>query len=154
MSTVYLGLGSNLGDKHTYINKALAHLTERVGEIRALSGFYETEPWGYDSQETYQNVAVAIQTDLKPAALLAVIQAIERDIGRNQKTTNGIYRDRVIDIDILLYDDLILQTQPLTIPHPLMHQRSFVLHPLNEIAPHIIHPILQKTIAELSPTTP
>jgi len=151
LSAVYLGLGSNLGDKQTYINTALALLTERVGVILALSGFYETEPWGYESPETYQNVAVAIQTDLEPAALLLTTQAIERDIGRNHKTTNGKYRDRVIDIDILLYDDLILQTQTLTIPHPLMHQRPFVLQPLNEIAPHIIHPILHKTIAELLP---
>ena len=148
MPTVYLCLGSNLGDKQTFIKTALTLITERAGAILALSGFYETQPWGYDSTKTYQNVAVAVQTDLEPANLLATTQAIERDIGRRQKTINGEYHDRVIDIDILLYDDLILQTPTLTIPHPLMHQRPFVLQPLSEIAPHIFHPILQKTITE------
>jgi len=149
LSTVYLGLGSNLGDKQMFIKKALALITERVGVILALSGIYETEPWGYDSPEMYQNVATVIRTDLEPATLLTVIQAIEREIGRNHKTTNGQYHDRVIDIDILLYDDLILQTATLTIPHPLMHRRVFVLQPLSEIAPHIIHPVLKKSIAAL-----
>ena len=149
VSTVYLCLGSNLGDKQTHIKKALALITERAGAILSLSGFYETQPWGYDSPETYQNVAVAIQTDLDPVTLLSVTQSIEREVGRQHKTIGGAYHDRVIDIDILLYDDLLLQSPTLTIPHPLMHRRSFVLQPMNEIAPHIIHPVLQKTVTEL-----
>ena len=143
-------MGSNTGDKQTHIRSALSHLSGKVGKILALSDFHQTQPWGYVSQETYLNVAVAIETTLNPATLLAVTQAIEKAIGRRDKTINGVYRDRIIDIDILLYDDLIIQSSNLTIPHPLMHQRTFVLHPLAEIAPHVIHPVLKKTIAELS----
>ena len=149
MPSVYLGLGSNLGDKRENIKKALAIITERVGNILTLSGFYETQPWGYDSSETYLNVAVGIETDLKPEELLFVTQDIERVTGRREKTTRGEYHDRIIDIDILLYDNLILQTPELTIPHPLMHLRDFVLMPLSEIAPEKVHPVSGKTIAEL-----
>ena len=149
MSTVYLGIGSNLGDKQAHIKKALALITERAGTILALSRFYETKSWGYDSTKTYQNIAIAVQTDLEPDTLLSTTQAIERDIGRHDKTFKGEYRDRTIDIDILLYDDLILQTPTLTIPHSLMHLRTFVLQPLTEIAPHATHPVLQQTIAEM-----
>ena len=148
MST-YLGLGSNLGDKRRNINGALGLISERVGEIRTLSGFYETQSWGYESAESYLNIVVEVETGLSPTALLAVTQAIESDSGRQLKTINGQYHDRTIDIDILLYDDLIINTPDLTIPHPLMHQRDFVLQPLTEIAPHLIHPILGKSIAEL-----
>ena len=145
----YLGLGSNLGHKRRNIESALALISERVGEIRTLSDFYETHPWGYKSKETYLNIAIAVETELKPAELLISTQAIERDTGRKNKTINGEYRDRTIDIDILLYDDLILQSTTLTIPHPLMHRRTFVLQPLAEIAPHVIHPVLGKSIEEL-----
>jgi 2-amino-4-hydroxy-6-hydroxymethyldihydropteridine diphosphokinase len=150
MSSVYLSLGSNLGDKRKNIESALAQISERVGVIRALSGFHETQPWGYDSKETYLNVAIAVATELNPAELLEITQAIERDLGRCHKTINGEYQDRTIDIDLLLYDNLILNTENLTIPHPLMHQRAFVLQPLTEIAPHIIHPVIGKSITELN----
>lgn len=149
MSVVYLSLGSNLGDRRIHIKNALAQINERAGAVLALSNFFETQPWGYLSQEMYLNVAVSVRTNLTPEALLTVTQEIEQQLGRHEKTVNGEYRDRVIDIDILLYDDLILQTPSLTIPHPLIHQRAFVLQPLAEIAPHIIHPVLGKTIAML-----
>ena len=149
MSRVFLGLGSNLGDKREYINKALVFIEERIGDIIALSGFYETEPWGYESSETYINAVVEISTCMKPDELLLVTQEIERETGRKDKTVNGEYHDRVIDIDILLFDDLILQTTDLTIPHPGMHKREFVLKPLLEIAPDAIYPITGKTISEL-----
>jgi len=149
MSRVFLGLGSNLGDKQEYINKALVFIEKRVGEIIALSGFYETQPWGYDSSETYINAVVEISSNMEPNELLLVTQEIERKIGRKDKTTNGEYLDRVIDIDILLYDDLIIQTTELTIPHPSMHKREFVLKPLSEIAPNFIFPLSGQTIAEL-----
>ena len=149
MSCIYLGLGSNLGNKHENIKKALALIAERVGDILALSDFYETQSWGYNSSESYINAAVKIETLLIPEELLIVTQDIERKIGRKKKTVGSEYQDRIIDIDILLYDNLILQTTKLTIPHPLMHQREFVLKPLSEIAPNVAHPISGKTIVEL-----
>ena len=147
--TVYLSLGSNLGDKQANIKKALALISERVGEVLALSGINETSPWGYESQETYLNVVIKVETGLTPEALLEATKDIERLIGRGDKTMNGQYSDRVIDIDILLYDDLILDRPNLTIPHPLMHLRAFVLQPLNEIAPEVVHPLFKKTIANI-----
>ena len=125
-----------MGDKQAHIKNALTLISGRVGEVLALSSLHETPAWGYDSTETYQNMVLAVSTALPPFELLAVTQEIERTIGRHEKTIDGQYRDRVIDIDILLYDDLILQTPTLTIPHPLMRQRLFVLKPLSEIAPH------------------
>lgn len=149
MSLTYLSLGSNLGDKRGNIEKALALITERVGDVLALSDFYETQSWGYVSQNRYMNAVVGVETTLKPEELLFVTQEIERKTGRTQKTVGGAYHDRLIDIDILLYDNLILQTPQLTIPHPLMHQRKFVLQPLSQIAPVLMHPVFGKTIAEL-----
>ena len=148
MSTAYLSLGSNLGDKRRNIDGALALISERVGEVRTLSGFYETQSWGYESAELFLNVAVGVETGLNPTALLAMTQAIEREAGRQLKTFNGQYGDRTIDIDILLYDDLIINTPDLTIPHRLMHLRAFVLQPLTEIAPDVIHPVFKKSIKE------
>ncbi len=150
---VYLGLGSNLGDKRKNIEKALALIAERVGDVRALSGFYETPSWGYTSSHTYLNAVARIETPLRPEDLLFATQDIERESGRTEKTIGRAYRDRIIDIDILLYGDLVIQTPLLTIPHPLMHQRAFVLQPLSEISPDLIHPVLEKTIAEIYSTS-
>ena len=149
MSTTYLGLGSNLGDKRENIKKTLALISERVGEILTFSDFYETEPWGYASSETYVNVAVKVETKLLPGELISVTQQIEQESGRDKKTSCGEYHDRVIDIDILLYDKLIVHSPVLTIPHSLMHLRRFVLQPLADIAPNEVHPIFKKTIVGL-----
>jgi 2-amino-4-hydroxy-6-hydroxymethyldihydropteridine diphosphokinase len=149
MATAYLSLGSNLGEKEQNITTAIGLLTERVGVILALSRFYETSPWGYKSENGFLNVALGIETTLPPLALLHTLKQIEVDMGRLEKKGNT-YQDRIIDIDILLFDDLIFKSKELTIPHSLMHKRSFVLQPLNEIAPAIIHPLLNKTISELT----
>ena len=124
-------------------------LAERVGDILALSDIYETEPWGFESENTFLNAALALRSLLSPLELLDATRLIEIEMGRVEKS-NGTYQDRIIDIDILMYDDIVMQTLQLTIPHPLMHKRSFVMEPLAEIAPDVVHPVFHKTIAELA----
>lgn len=148
-SNVYLSLGSNLGHKRKNIITALCLLAERAGDIPALSSFHETKPWGFDSPNTFLNVAAHLQTSLSPKELLVHTQQIENELGRAEKSKGNLYEDRPIDIDILLYDDLIRNTPELTIPHPLMHRRTFVLEPLAEIAGTLQHPTFQHTISEL-----
>lgn len=131
--TVYLGLGSNLGNREQYLRQAIAALGEAAGKVEQVSHFIETEPWGYQSAHTYVNACVRLNTTLSPHELLKATQQIERNLGRTHKTRNREYHDRVIDIDLLLYDDLHLSTPELTLPHPLMHERDFVMKPLNEI---------------------
>ena len=139
--TVYLSLGTNLGDKEHNLLSAITEIERRIGSVRAQSAFLSTEPWGFESTNTFLNAAVCVETELSPNALLRVTQQIERDMGRTEKSTiNGqqstvTYHDRIIDIDILLYDDLHINTPKLTIPHPHMYERDFVLIPLREILP-------------------
>ena len=133
MSIVYLGLGSNLGNKEQHITTAVKHLEQRVGKVRRLSSLLKTEPWGFTSPHSFVNAAVSIDTILSPHEVLEATQQIERDMGREQKSLNGEYHDRIIDIDILLYDDMEINEKDLIIPHPLMHQRDFVMIPLREI---------------------
>ena len=133
MHKVYLSLGSNLGNKEQNLTSAISEIGRRIGDITAQSAFLETEPWGFDSDHSFLNAAVCVETELSPHDLLHATQQIERDLGRKQKSEQGMYHDRIIDIDILLYDDLHIQTPELTIPHPLMQQRDFVLIPLKEI---------------------
>ncbi|MDO5483183.1 MAG: 2-amino-4-hydroxy-6-hydroxymethyldihydropteridine diphosphokinase [Bacteroidaceae bacterium] len=131
--TAYLSLGTNLGDKEHNLLSAISEIERRIGPVKAQSAFLATEPWGFESQNTFLNAAIRIKTELSPLELLDETQQIERDLGRQQKSVNGQYHDRIIDIDILLYDDLHISTPRLTIPHPHMHERDFVLIPLKEI---------------------
>ena len=133
--TVYLSLGTNLGDKEQNLLSAITEIERRIGPVRAQSAFLSTEPWGFESANTFLNAAVCVETELSPTALLRATQQIERDMGRTQKSVDGQYHDRIIDIDILLYDDLHINTKKLTIPHPHMYERDFVLIPLREILP-------------------
>lgn len=136
--TVYLGLGTNLGDdKAANLRKAVDMLNEQAGHVLACSSFMESEPWGFQSTNTFLNAVVAIDTQHTPHELLSITQSIERTIGRTHKTIDGNYCDRIIDIDILLYEDIVINTPELTIPHPLMLQREFVCRPLQEIAPQL-----------------
>ncbi len=138
MATVYLGLGTNLGDKEATMHAAVRLINERVGEVTSLSAFYVTEPWGFSSDNAFLNAVCCVETPSLPMEVLKETQAIERELGRIHKSINGHYSDRPIDIDILLYDDLVLHTPELTIPHPLMIQRAFVMDPLREIAPDVV----------------
>lgn len=133
--TVYLSLGTNIGSRQDNIEHACRLLSERVGTIIRRSAVIETEPWGFQSQNKFLNAAVCCLTELQPLPLLHATQLIERDMGRQHKSSGGVYEDRVIDIDILLYDDIQLDTPELRIPHPLMQQRDFVMIPLREILP-------------------
>ena len=133
--TVYLSLGTNLGDKETNLRMAVEEIAKRVGEVTSLSALHTTEPWGFESENSFLNAVCCVSTDLTPMELLHVTQEIERSLGRIKKSVNGIYSDRIIDIDILLYDDWHIDTPELTIPHPLMCERDFVMIPLREIAP-------------------
>lgn len=126
-------MGTNLGDKRKNIAEAIKNIGELVGDVVRQSALYETEPWGFRSDNRFVNAAVCVDTQLSPRRLLEVTQRIERDMGRTLKSDGGEYHDRIIDIDILLYGDLHIDEPDLKIPHPLMHERDFVMTPLNEI---------------------
>lgn len=126
-------MGTNLGDKRKNIAEAIKNIGELVGDVVRQSALYETEPWGFRSDNRFVNAAVCVDTQLSPRRLLEVTQRIEGEMGRTLKSDGGEYHDRIIDIDILLYGDLHIDEPDLKIPHPLMHERDFVMTPLNEI---------------------
>lgn len=145
MALVYLGLGSNLGQKEEILRLAIVEIEKQIGPISARSAFYISEPWGFDSPNSFVNACIAVNTHLSPQECIHVIADIERDLGRIKTTSVG-YKDRRIDIDILFYDQLVIREENLTIPHPMLHQRSFVLNPLSAIAPDLLHPVFNKTV--------
>jgi len=148
MNLVYLSLGTDLGNKRAHLLQAVGHIAEKIGTILSLSSVYETKPWGFESENDFLNMMVCVETTLSPTEVLDCTQAVEKAMGRTQKT-DGSYCDRIIDIDLIAYDDLIFRTEKLQLPHPLFHRRRFVLEPFNEIAPDYIHPGLQKKIKDL-----
>lgn len=129
----YLSLGSNLGDRHATMQSAILLLGKQAGSVDRVSSAIETEPWGFESANKFLNMCVRITTTLSPEQLLATTKDIELQLGRTTKSVNGQYHDRPIDIDILTYDDLHINTPSLTLPHPHMHERDFVMIPLREI---------------------
>ncbi len=147
--TVYLGLGSNQGDRAKTLAEAIEALNA-LGQVIAQSSFVETKPYGFVSDFMFLNAVVALRTDLSAQELLQKTQAIEKAFGRKTKSKKGVYSDRPLDIDILFYGDDIIETETLTIPHRELHKRDFVLIPLMEIAPELIHPKLKQTIKELA----
>jgi 2-amino-4-hydroxy-6-hydroxymethyldihydropteridine diphosphokinase len=144
---LYLSLGSNLGPKKQQLKEALKMIAKKIGPILLRSSFYETEPWGFSSEDLFLNIAVEVSATLSPQEILKQIDEIENFFGRERKCTT--YTSRTMDIDILFYDDLIINDQNLTVPHPRIQSRRFVLVPMTEIAPCLIHPILQKSISDL-----
>ena len=132
---VYLGLGTNLGNKEQNLRMSVQKIEERIGKIVSLSAFYVTAPWGFASDNSFLNAVVCLETPLRPLEVLKETQAIERELGRTSKSMGGVYSDRLIE--------------GLILPHPLMVERRFVMEPLAEIAPDVMHPVLHKTMKEL-----
>ena len=142
---VYLSLGSNIGDRESHLRDAISRL-ENQGRIQSVASFYETEPVEFTDQARFLNCALALETEQAPEQLMESVLHIEQAMGRERQQNKG---PRTIDIDILLFSDTIIDSPKLTIPHPAMHARRFVLQPLAEIAPEVRHPVLKKTIREL-----
>lgn len=147
MNKLYLLLGGNLGDKRKIFSEAIGLLSNRVGEITTRSSIYETEPWGFESNDLFWNQVIEIATSLSPEEVLNQTQQIELELGRIRKANQ--YDSRLIDIDILFFDDLILNRENLILPHPRIQERKFALVPLCEIAPNLIHPVLLKSISQI-----
>ena len=133
MHQVYLSLGTNLGNRRGNIREAIERIGEQVGVVTRQSALYETKPWGFSSPNDFINVCVLVETELAPRQLLEATQRIEKEMGRTLKSVDGNYHDRIIDIDILTYDELKINEPDLKIPHPLMEEREFVMVPLREI---------------------
>lgn len=146
---IYLGLGTNSGNKEENLTRAIEALSLALGLPKVCSTFMKSEPWGFSSENKFLNCVVAFDTDKAPLALLDTTEEIERRLGRSKKSSDGQYSDRIIDIDILFYGNEIIRSERLIVPHPLLHQRDFVLIPMNEIAPRFVHPQMGFTIEKL-----
>ena len=142
---VYIALGTNLGERLTNLHAAIAALAPEI-TVLTESHVYETPPWGYEDQPAFLNMAVKAETDLEPEALLKYLKQIEAELGREKSVRWG---PRLIDLDILFYDDLVIDTPPLVIPHPRLHERAFVLVPLADIAAECVHPVFGEFVWEL-----
>ena len=147
MVTVYIGIGSNIGDRRANCMHAVKLMNESGIMVTKESSLYETKPWGLKEQPMFINMAVIAETDLPPERLLTVLKCIEKKMGRKETACWG---PRCIDLDILFYEDSIITEKDICIPHPLLHQREFVLLPLSEIAPDKWHPVFKKTVRQLT----
>ena len=147
-SEVVAGLGSNLGDRYAALKRALELLGEEAGEITALSSVWETDPWGFDADEKFLNMVAVIKTSRRPAQLMQLFRSIEGRMGR-KRSGGGKYESRIIDLDILLWEDRVISIPGLEVPHPQLADRRFVLEPLSEVAPAAVHPVTGLTVAEM-----
>ncbi len=143
---IYMGLGSNQGARGEYMDAAEASIAKRIGNISRKSARYETSAWGKEDEPAFLNAVVEVETSVGAQELLQLAQQIESELERRREVRWGA---RTMDIDILFYGDEVIREPELTVPHPLLHLRRFVLVPLNEIAPHLNHPVLQKSVSEL-----
>lgn len=148
MAEIFLSIGTNLGDKKKNLDSALAEIKLQIGEITSLSSIYESKPWGFNAEDHFFNIMIKSTTTMNPEELLKNCQAIENKLGRTRESKTG-YTSRVIDIDIIYYEERIVSTSQLKIPHPLLHERNFVLAPLCEIAPTKLHPLFLLDSTEL-----
>jgi 2-amino-4-hydroxy-6-hydroxymethyldihydropteridine diphosphokinase len=147
MKIVFLGIGTNMGNREGNLEQAVRRINEFIGAVRLSSSVYETEPWGFESPDKFLNIVVKVETELSPSGLLGRILMIESLLGRVRGTAR--YSSRLIDIDILLYDDIVVEEKSLIVPHSQIQNRRFVLIPLCEIASDILHPVLGKSFGEL-----
>lgn len=147
MHNVFLGIGGNLGNKTENFKNVFKIIIREIGNITLASSVYETPPWGFQAKESFWNQVLQVETELSPGEVLSKIHAIEDQFGR--KRGNNNYTSREMDIDIIYYDDSFLENENLIIPHPLLHQRKFVLVPLAEIAPNLKHPLLRLTSLQM-----
>jgi 2-amino-4-hydroxy-6-hydroxymethyldihydropteridine diphosphokinase len=149
MKEIFLSLGTNLGDRDQNLAMALRSIGAKIGKVLVTSPVYETEPWGFDTDQNFLNMALEIATTLTPHEVLQQCLSIEASLGRVRQNQTGAYTSRTIDIDVLFYGQQIIQDKQLTLPHPHLHQRRFILEPLCAIAPQFEHPVLKQTIAQL-----
>ena len=146
---IVLAFGSNLGEREGLILSAYRLLEEELGELIKKSSFIETSPWGFESENSFINSVAVFETQKTPFEALEICNRIEKELGRERNPEQKGYQNRTIDIDILFYEDIILDTPTLKIPHPLIAERDFVLIPLKEILPNLIHPVLKKEIKDI-----
>jgi 2-amino-4-hydroxy-6-hydroxymethyldihydropteridine diphosphokinase len=148
MAKAYLLLGGNIGNRDIYLTNARDNVSQLIGEIERSSSVYETEPWGFNDEKPFLNQVIISLTSMKPREIMDIIRNIEESLGRVRGIKDH-YTSRTIDIDILFYDNVVINDHDLVIPHPRIHERRFVLQPLVEIEPGLMHPVLNKTIAVL-----
>jgi 2-amino-4-hydroxy-6-hydroxymethyldihydropteridine diphosphokinase len=147
MAIIYIGIGSNLGDKEGNCKTAIERLSKNGIAVKKISSPYRTKPWGVEDQPDFVNMAVKAETNVNPSELLTILKTIEKEMGRQDGVRWG---PRLIDLDLLFYDDLVFSCDELAIPHPLLHEREFVLLPMTEIAAEFVHPVLKATIKQLA----
>ena len=147
MKKIFLGIGTNLGNRENNLREVVIKIEEHIGNVLHASSVYETAPWGFNAENDFLNMVVKVETVYSPSELLKRVLMIESMLGRTR--SEGQYTSRVIDIDILLYEDQVFDDKDLKIPHPLMHKRKFVLVPLCEIAPEMLHPVLKESFTAL-----
>jgi 2-amino-4-hydroxy-6-hydroxymethyldihydropteridine diphosphokinase len=152
MNTVFLSLGTNIGDRSNFLHQAKELIHQRIGNITEQSSVYETEPWGFFTELLFLNQVVKVETNLLPYHLLQKIQSIEKEFGRIRSTSG--FESRTMDIDILFYDNLVVNSPGLTIPHPRLHLRNFTMIPLGEIASTLVHPVFEQRIVVLAQACP
>lgn len=147
MSVAYIGIGSNLGDRLSFFKRAIELLAVSPDiKVEIVSSLYETQPIGFKDQPLFLNAVIKLSTELSPKELFSLMQSVEKNLGRERRERWG---PRTIDLDLLLYDDIVLMDQGLTVPHPRLTERMFVLVPLSEIAPDLVHPVLKMRVAEI-----